>query len=87
MTSRRAMTSRCAASRRIETFLVRFPLGLRGGHVLLPKGLIQGQRLTETLRRLTTPVAGVSSFDQLPTPFRAVATDLENGRRDRHGLR
>lgn len=62
-----------------ETFLVRFPLGLRGGHVLLPKGLIQGQRLTETLRRLTTPVAGVSSFDDLPTRFRAVATDLENG--------
>ena len=25
-----------------ETFLVKFPLGLRGGRVILPKGLIQG---------------------------------------------
>ena len=62
-----------------ETFLVKFPLGLRGGHVVLPKGLIQGQRLIETLRRLTLPVARISDFDELPTPFRAVATDLETG--------
>ncbi len=62
-----------------ETFLVKFPLGLRGGHVVLPKGLIQGQKLTETLRRLTLPVARITRFDQLPTRFRAVATDLENG--------
>jgi NTE family protein len=62
-----------------ETFLVKFPLGLRGGHIILPKGLIQGQRLTETLRRLTLPVAHITNFDELPTPFRAVATDLENG--------
>jgi NTE family protein len=62
-----------------DTFLVKFPLGLHGGHVILPKGLIQGQKLTETLRRLTLPVARLSRFDQLPTPFRAVATDLENG--------
>jgi len=31
------------------------------------------------LRRLTLPVARISDFDQLPTPFRAVATDLESG--------
>ena len=62
-----------------ETFLVKFPLGLQDGHVVLPRGLIQGQRLIETLRRLTLPVARISDFDQLPTPFRAVATDLETG--------
>jgi NTE family protein len=62
-----------------ESFLVKFPLGLRGGHVILPKGLIQGQKLTETLRRLTLPVARIDNFDDLPTRFRAVATDLENG--------
>ena len=62
-----------------ETFLVRFPLGIRDGHIVLPKGLIQGQRLTQTLRRLTLPVARISNFDELPTPFRAVATDLETG--------
>ena len=62
-----------------EEFLVKFPLGLRDGRVVLPRGLIQGQRLTETLRRLTLPVARLSNFDDLPTPFRAVATDLETG--------
>src|SRR2546430_1358956 len=62
-----------------ESFLVKFPLGVRAGHILLPKGLIQGQGLTQMLRRLTLPVARLSDFDQLPTPFRAVATDLESG--------
>ena len=61
------------------SFLVRFPLGVRDGRIVLPKGLIQGQKLTETLRRLTLPVARISHFDDLPTPFRAVATDLETG--------
>ena len=61
------------------TFLVKFPLGVRGGRIVLPKGLIQGQKLTETLRRLSLPVARLSNFDDLPTPFRAVATDLETG--------
>src|ERR1700736_618905 len=62
-----------------ESFLVKFPLGLRDGRIVLPKGLIQGQRLTQMLRRLTLPVARFSNFDDLPTPFRAVATDLETG--------
>ena len=62
-----------------QNFLVKFPLGIRGSKIQLPKGLIQGQKLNQTLRRLTLPVATVTSFDQLPTPFRAVATDLETG--------
>jgi len=62
-----------------ETFLVKYHFGLRDGHIVVPKGLIQGQKLTETLRRLTLPVARISDFDALPTPFRAVATDLESG--------
>ncbi|HZF16211.1 MAG TPA: patatin-like phospholipase family protein [Steroidobacteraceae bacterium] len=62
-----------------NSFLVRFPLGVRGGEFRLPKGLIQGQKLTRMLREYTAPVATVSNFDQLPIPFRAVATDLETG--------
>src|ERR1700719_863986 len=62
-----------------QSFLVRFPLGVHAGRVLLPRGLIQGQGLTQMLRRLTLPVARISDFDRLPTPFRAVATDLERG--------
>lgn len=62
-----------------QNFLVKFPLGLRAGRFQLPKGFIQGQKLNQTLRRLTLPVAQVASFDELPIPFRAVATDLETG--------
>ncbi len=62
-----------------ETFLVKYHFGVRDGHMVVPKGLIQGQKLTETLRRLTLPVARISDFDELPTAFRAVATDLESG--------
>lgn len=60
-------------------FPVRLPLGLKGGRFLLPKGLIQGQKLQQTLRAATLPVAHVERFDDLPIPFRALATDLETG--------
>jgi NTE family protein len=62
-----------------KNFLVRLPLGLRHGKILLPKGLIQGQKLQETLRQLTLPFGTHTDFDALPTPFRAVATDLLTG--------
>jgi NTE family protein len=62
-----------------QNFLVKFPLGLRAGRFQLPKGLIQGQKLNQALRRLTLPVAGIEAFDDLPIRFRAVATDLETG--------
>ena len=62
-----------------KNFLVRLPLGLRHGKILLPKGLIQGQKLQETLRQLTLPFGTNTDFDSLPTPFRAVATDLLTG--------
>ena len=62
-----------------RNFLVRFPLGLTHKKFLLPKGLIQGEKLQQTLRAMTLPYGDVASFDSLPTPFRAVATDLESG--------
>ena len=62
-----------------ENFLVNFPLGLRSRHFQLPKGLIQGQKLSQILRRLTLATAEITDFDALPTRFRAVATDLETG--------
>src|SRR5580698_4990018 len=63
-----------------RNFLVRLPLGLKHGKILLPKGFIQGQKLQETLRQLTLPFSNSTDFDLLPTPFRAVATDLVTGR-------
>ncbi|MGB5131392.1 MAG: patatin-like phospholipase family protein [Steroidobacteraceae bacterium] len=62
-------------------YLVRLPLGLKAGKFRVPRGLIQGQKLTQILRRETISVAGIDDFDRLPTRFRAVATDLETGDR------
>jgi NTE family protein len=62
-----------------RNFLVQFPLGLTHRKFLLPKGLIQGQKLQETLRAKTLAYGDMASFDALPTPFRALATDLESG--------
>lgn len=62
-----------------RNYTVNLPLGIQGKKLLIPTGLLQGQKLTQILRRATLPVAGVTQFDQLPTRFRAVATDLETG--------
>ncbi|PSF12401.1 patatin [Marinobacter fuscus] len=42
-------------------------------------GLVSGQNLGFILNELTRNAALVDDFDQLPIPFRAVATDLETG--------
>src|SRR5579863_9649323 len=60
-------------------FLVNLPLGLHGRKLIIPEGLVQGEKLTQTLRQLTLPVGTITDFDALPTRFRAVATDLETG--------
>jgi NTE family protein len=55
-------------------------LGLRDGELRLPSGTVSSRVLEVLLRRLTLPVRHVEQFDALPTPFRAVATDMESGR-------
>ena len=54
-------------------FLVNLPLGLQGKQLVIPKGLVQGQMLTETLRQLTLPVATHHRF-------RSAADALSRGR-------
>ncbi len=60
-------------------FLVDFDLGVNKSGLLVPEGLIQGQNLEVTLKRLVLPVADVEKFADLPIPFRAVATDIVSG--------
>src|SRR6202167_4595826 len=60
-------------------FPVELPVRVQGTRLVVSEGLVQGQMLTETLRQLTLPVATITDFDQLPTRFRAVATNLETG--------
>ncbi|HWK73328.1 MAG TPA: patatin-like phospholipase family protein [Povalibacter sp.] len=62
-----------------RNFLVRYALGVREDGFVLPRGLVQGQKLEQVLRKAALPVADVQDFDRLPIPFRAMATDLETG--------
>lgn len=53
--------------------------GLRGG-LKLPMGLSPGHGVGLVISRIAAPYAEVKSFDELPIPFRCVATDLVAGR-------
>jgi NTE family protein len=53
-------------------------LGLKHG-LSGPNGLNPGQGVGLLLDRVALPYSNISSFDDLPTPFRCVATDLLNG--------
>jgi NTE family protein len=54
-------------------------LGIRDGKLGLPKGAVSGVQLETVLRRLTK-AKGFYRFDELPIPYRAVATDLVTGK-------
>jgi NTE family protein len=62
-----------------EAYPMKIEVGLRDGHVVLPEGLISGQKLSWILSEHTLHVTDIHDFDKLPTPFRAVASDLETG--------
>jgi NTE family protein len=60
-------------------FPIDFELGVRDAELVLPKGVVQGQKLDLLLRDLTQSVAHIEDFDLLPIPFRAIASDIERG--------
>ena len=60
-------------------FPVDLDIGLERGRLKLPLGVVQGQKLDLILRNLTLPVSQVTDFDDLPIPFRAIASDIETG--------
>ena len=47
--------------------------------ISLPRGLIAGQKLTLLLTKLMLPASNIKDFNNLPIPFRCIATDLVNG--------
>ncbi|MGC3947831.1 MAG: patatin-like phospholipase family protein [Chryseolinea sp.] len=47
--------------------------------LIIPKGIIEGERLIRLFSELTRGVHGLD-FDQLPIPFACVATDIVNGK-------
>ena len=62
------------------TILVGPELGVDGlSKIKFPKGVVTGVQLETVLRRLSN-VKGYRNFDELPIPYRAVATDLLTGK-------
>ena len=59
-------------------FLINAPLGLKHG-LNGPNGFNSGQGVGLLLDRIAFPESGVASFDDLPIPFRCVATDMLSG--------
>lgn len=60
-------------------FLVKRRLGFNRGGLQVPLGVLQGQHFDQALKRILGTVVTVDDFDQLPIPFRAVATDITTG--------
>jgi NTE family protein len=60
-------------------FPTRIEFGLRNG-VQLPAGFNAGQEVTFILDRVTLAYSEVKSFNDLPTPFACVATELNTGK-------
>ncbi|ABR89380.1 patatin-like phospholipase [Janthinobacterium sp. Marseille] len=54
--------------------------GVRGTHILAPKGVIAGISIESFLRDFTAAGTQNSDFQKLPIPYRAVAADLETGK-------
>ena len=54
-------------------------LGVREGQIVTPGGLTDTSAIDDLLRSYVARARMVPDFDQLPIPFRAVATDLVTG--------
>ena len=58
----------------------RLEFGLKKG-LRFPEGFNSGQQVTSVLDRVALPYSELEDFDQLPTPFACVATDLVNSQK------
>ena len=62
-----------------EHYPISAELGISREGLEIPMGAVEGQRLSLLLRELTIDVSHIGNFDDLPIPFRAVATNIETG--------
>jgi NTE family protein len=60
-------------------FVVPRRLGFSRRGLTAPLGVLQGQHFDTALKRIVGQTVTVQDFDQLPIPFRAVATDITTG--------
>jgi len=70
-----------ASRRKIDDYKTLFApeFGVKDGGLAAPKGVVSGVSISAFFRELTGNAAGISDFDKLPIPFRAVAADIETG--------
>ena len=61
-----------------RSFLINTPLGLKHG-LNGPNGFNSGHGVGLLLDRIAFPQSGIATFDDLPIPFRCVATDMLSG--------
>lgn len=61
------------------TYTNSLELGLKNGQVTAPGGFLKTQDIEEVLRGLVSQARHIEHFDELPLPFRAVATDMLAG--------
>ncbi|MFH2122485.1 MAG: patatin-like phospholipase family protein [Pseudomonadota bacterium] len=61
------------------TYMAKAAVGVKKDGIHLPKAFVAGQKIGVFFETLFAPVAGVTDFDHLPIPYRAVASDLETG--------
>ena len=68
--------------RKVQDFAVSplLEVGVDSSGLKAPLGPVSSRGLEEYLRRMTLPSRQFINFDELPTPFRAVATDMETGK-------
>ncbi len=59
-----------------DKFQLQADLGLSDGKLKLPEGMYQGHGMAALLREATSNLPTLQSFDELPLPYRAVATDM-----------
>jgi NTE family protein len=62
-----------------RTYSNNLEFGFQDGGVTAPRGFINTQNIEQTIRYLVAPSLGTDRFDDLPIPFRAIATDMISG--------
>lgn len=62
-----------------QTSLVNYRVGVGADGIKFPRGAVEGQNFVTELRKLGHITQTLPSFDELPTPFRALASDIGSG--------
>ena len=63
--------------RQADDFQLQTDIGLSEGKVKLPEGVYQGHGMAALLREATSNLPALRSFNELPIPYRAIATNME----------